>query len=85
MAETKRGRKSDKVMGDAIRLALNDKDKTGTKYIRRIAQALVIKAAEGDVAAIREVADRVDGKPAQAIVGDNSRDPITLIERVIIG
>src|SRR6516164_4071969 len=35
--------------------------------LRRIAAKLVEKAEEGDLAAIREVADRLDGKPAQVI------------------
>lgn len=44
-----------------------------------IAKALLAKAMDGDLAAIREVADRLDGKPAQAIVGGEEGDrPIDL-------
>ena len=39
--------------------------------LRRIAAKLVKKAEEGELAAIREIADRLDGKPAQVI---NRRD-----------
>ena len=43
---------------------------------------------KGDVASIREIADRVDGKVPQAVVGgDEETDPIRLlhrIERVIV-
>ena len=35
-----------------------------------LAEKLWLTALEGDVPAIREVADRLDGKVAQAIVGD---------------
>ena len=35
--------------------------------LRRIATKLVEKAAEGELAAIREIADRLDGKPSQVI------------------
>lgn len=42
---------------------------------------------QGDVQAIKELADRLDGKVAQAIVGDDSEDAINVvarIERVIV-
>lgn len=41
---------------------------------------------QGDVQAIKELADRTDGKVAQAIVGDDEHDPIRIskIERVIV-
>jgi hypothetical protein len=35
--------------------------------LRRIAAKLVEKAEEGELAAIREIADRLDGKPAQLV------------------
>jgi ribosomal protein L17 len=35
--------------------------------LRRIAAKLIERAEEGDLAAIREIADRLDGKPAQVI------------------
>jgi hypothetical protein len=35
--------------------------------LRRIAHKLTERAEEGDLAAIRELADRLDGKPAQVI------------------
>lgn len=57
------------------------------KALRKIARALLEKAADGDIAAIRETADRLDGKVPQAIVGDDEADPVTLltkIERVIV-
>jgi len=51
---------------------------TGGKHkeLRKVARALLGKAADGDVSAIKEVADRLDGKVAQAVVGDSAHDPI---------
>ncbi len=38
------------------------------KALRRVASALLKKAEEGDIQAIRELADRLDGKPAQGVI-----------------
>ena len=47
----------------------------------RLIAALLAKAQEGDVPAIREVMDRVEGKVPQAI--ENSEDgPLELIHRI---
>jgi len=37
------------------------------KRLRRIARALLEKASSGDLHAIQQVADRLDGRPAQAV------------------
>lgn len=37
---------------------------------------------QGDVPAIREIADRLDGKVPQAVVGDGEHDPINFIAEV---
>ena len=41
----------------------------------RVIAALLAKAQEGDVPAIKELFDRVDGKVAQAIIGGDEEDP----------
>ena len=46
------------------------------------AEALIAKAKTGDVAALREVSDRLDGKVAQALVGDERSDPIMIVTGV---
>ena len=43
--------------------------------LRSLAQALLFRGADGDVAAIREVADRIDGKVPQAIGGSDELAP----------
>jgi len=69
----------------AIKEAVEGSDKT---KLRAVADALLDKAMAGDVAAIKEVADRLDGKVPQAVVGgDDTENPINLvarIERVIV-
>ena len=69
--EPSKGSKPDKLMRDAIMLALHreaeDSGGKKTKKLNIIATKLVDAAAGGDIQAIKEIADRVDGKPAQAI------------------
>lgn len=49
----------------------------------QIADVLIDKCMEGDGTSLKELADRLDGKPAQAIIGDNESDPISITEIVI--
>jgi hypothetical protein len=64
------GRPKQKEFRDALNLALKraDGDK---RFLNRVAESLVAKAVAGDVSAIREIADRIDGKPAQAVTGED--------------
>ncbi len=60
---------------EALLLAVNAKPKGNKeKNLRLIAEKCVASAVEGDMQAIREIADRLDGKPIQgieaAITGD---------------
>jgi hypothetical protein len=43
-----------------------------------VANALVAKAREGDVSAIKEIADRLDGKVTQPLGGDEETGPIVV-------
>jgi hypothetical protein len=67
----------DKPFRDALRAAIADTDGE-FKKLRKVADALVFKANQGDVAAIREIADRLDGKVPQAIVGDDEHPALTV-------
>lgn len=66
-----KGSKPDKLIRDALMISLKReaKDAEGklTPKLMLMADALVAKALEGDVSAIREIGDRVDGKAIQAI------------------
>ena len=83
------GPQGEKPWRQALMLAVNrpDGDQPDRKLLAKIAEQVVKAAAGGDIQAAREIGDRLDGKPAQAIVGDNDADPInvlTKIERVIV-
>ena len=75
--------RNNRLWADTIRRALIQSD--GTR-IRRIAEKLLDKAEEGDLVAIKEMGDRLDGKPAQVIQGDeeNPLNIITEIRRHIV-
>lgn len=75
------GCKPDKLMRQALLLELQQEDTLtdGQKVrrMRRVAAALVNKALDGDVPAIKEIADRVDGKVAQQqILSGDAENPL---------
>lgn len=78
------GKPKVKPFADALRmeLAAVGDDQKG---LRMIAAKLIEKAAEGDMQAIKELADRVDGKVAQAIVGGDEDDNPIVTEIIIRG
>lgn len=47
-----------------------------------IAMTLVNAGLLGEQWAVKEIGDRLDGKPAQAIVGDDDHDPVRLLARI---
>ena len=71
--------KSEKTFANMLRIALKEAHEAGGDNLRQVAEALVKKAVTGDVPAIREIADRIDGKVPQAVVGDDESDPISLV------
>lgn len=87
MARPKGAQNKDKPFRDALRMELAEAE-NDPKSLRAIARNL-IKIAGGDkdaMPAIREIADRLDGKPAQAIENgeDGAFEIISKIERVIV-
>ena len=82
---------TNKVWRDAIRVAaLRPVDEAAKPKTRldRAASALVDAATEGDVAALKEMGDRLDGRVPQALVGGDDDAPpirtITEIRRTIV-
>lgn len=73
---------SEKTFANMLRVAIKEAHESGGDKLRAVADALVTKAISGDVAAIKEVADRLDGKVPQAIVGDSEHDPIDVNVRL---
>jgi hypothetical protein len=60
---------SEKSFANMLRIAISEAKEGGGSKLRAVADALVDKAMTGDVPAIREIADRLDGKVAQPVTG----------------
>ena len=76
-----RGQQRDKVYREALRLELADMSEgADLKKLRQIARAHIEKAAAGDMQAIKELADRLDGRPEPMLEhsGPDS-EPITKV------
>ncbi len=82
-----RGRKPDKLMRDALILALmKEAEEEGilTKKLQLIAARLVEKALAGDLSAIKEIFDRVDGRPSQPDMADGAPTDVKPLRVVIV-
>jgi hypothetical protein len=66
-----RGQQRDKPFRDALRMEIAAAG-DDHKALRLVAKALIDKAQEGDIPAIKEIGDRLDGKVPQAI--ENGED-----------
>ena len=53
-----------------------------TKKLQRVADKLVDLAVEGNITAIKEIADRLEGRPTQTIAGDSEK-PHEVVIRII--
>ena len=71
----KNSSKENRVWGKVVKKLAVQED---FKRIHRVAEALFAKAEDGDIAAIKELGDRIDGKASQEITGDSDA-PITVI------
>lgn len=73
--------KKAKIWSEALR-----KHITQNHDLPKLAKALVNKALEGDVTAMKEIGDRLEGKVVQRVEGSGEGGEFTikLIERVII-
>ena len=56
--------KSNRLFGETIKRIVTQRE---GEVARKIAEALILKAQDGDISAIKEFADRVDGKVVQQI------------------
>ena len=73
----KNSTKDKRVWGKVVRKLAVQED---YKRIHNVAEALFRKAEDGDIAAIKELGDRIDGKAEQTISGDSDA-PITIVVR----
>lgn len=71
------GRKADKIIRDAlIAVARQQPEK-----VKKLAEMWWNKALDGDMMAADKLTDRIDGKAAQPISGDDE-NPLTIIQRI---
>lgn len=54
------------------------------KAIDELADKFIENCFQGDLAALKELGDRLDGKPAQTIGGDPDADPIRTLNEIVI-
>lgn len=76
--------KKSRMFEQALIRAIKQRDiKDGEgETLRQMAEKLLDRAIlDGDLTAIKETRDTLDGKPAQAIVGDPDQ-PLTLVSRI---
>lgn len=78
----------EKSFANMLKIALSATGKTGEPKLREVAEVLVDQALAGEGWAIKEVADRTDGKVPQAVIGGGEDDPavsvIAEIRRIIV-
>lgn len=76
----------EKSFANMLRIALAANGASGEPKLREVAEVLVTQALAGEGWAIKEIADRTDGKVPQAIVGDDEHAPlaVAIVERRIV-
>lgn len=74
----KNSSKENRLWAETIRRAVVQADGA---QLRRIAEKLLTMAEAGDIQAIKELGDRIDGKAAQPITGD-AENPVQLVQRI---
>ena len=71
-----------KIWSDAIIRALAKRSRvTAREAIDDLAEKLLEQCDEGNMIALKEVGDRLEGKPAQTLLGD-SESPLQLVTRI---
>ena len=73
------GRSKEKPFADALRMEIAAAGEDH-KALRRVAKVLIGQAEGGDIRAIRELADRLDGRPMQAVEASVDASADTLKE-----
>lgn len=73
----KNGAKQNRIWGETIRRVVAQGK---AEKIRKLAEVLVAKAEEGDIAALKEIGDRLDGKSAQQVqIQGDPNEPLRII------
>jgi hypothetical protein len=82
-ARNPRGQQRDKIYREALRMELAAAG-DNMKKLREIARVHIERAASGDMQAIKELADRLDGRPAQFLEHDSPDTPVIRFVREIV-
>ncbi|MBL8577707.1 MAG: hypothetical protein JNK47_10805 [Mesorhizobium sp.] len=77
-------RKSEKTFANMLRVAVHETGESGQPRLRELAEILVTKAIAGDVSAIKEIADRLDGKPMQQMAVVSNRPMIEMTDQELM-
>lgn len=77
------GGKAAKPFRDALRMELAAVGED-SKALRLIARQLIATASEGKMDAIKELADRIDGKVPQGVIGGDGDDPAIKHEHTVV-
>lgn len=76
------GKHKEKIFRNALLLALKEAGED-MPALRDVAHGLIERAKKSDPAA-KELADRLDGKVPQGIVGDDDSDPLQIITKIAL-
>jgi len=72
-----------KIWREAIDRAIKRRQEADPLALEKLADKLLAAVEAGDVPAIKEFGDRIDGKVAQAIIGgDDEDEPIKTVTRI---
>lgn len=75
-----------KVWSAAVMRALERRSTDKRQQIDALAEALIDKGLEGDMGALKEIGDRLEGKPAQSVTlaGDDEKPLVTEVRWTIV-
>lgn len=68
-----------RAFSDMLRVALAEKGDDGRPKLRRLADVFVDMALAGDIQAIKEIADRLEGRPQPRLVDGGAPVPRIII------
>lgn len=78
----KGGQINGKPIRDALNLAVKDRTPDGRRNIRAMADTIVQMAIDGDVAAFREISNRLEGLPKQSVEVDTGDRLSSLLAQI---
>jgi hypothetical protein len=71
-----------KIWRDAINRAIKRREERDPQALEKLADVLLQRVAEGDIPAIKEFGDRVDGKVTQTHAGDEELPGIKQVHEI---